>query len=116
MLRLAAGGLGLLALTGLSAPSLTASTILADISINVGIDAAPPPPRHEVIIGVSPGPDFAWVGGYWDGAPGHYRWVGGHWDRAPHGHGQWFAPHWDKDRDGHWHQTKGEWRDSGPRH
>jgi WXXGXW repeat (2 copies) len=107
-LRLA-GGLGLLALAGLAAPSLPASPMLADISINIGVEG-PPPPRHEVIIGVRPGPDYIWVGGFWDGSPGHYTWVGGHWDRPPHGHAQWYAPHWDKDRDGHWHQTRGEWR------
>jgi hypothetical protein len=116
-LRLA-GGLGLLSLAGLSTPSASASTFLADVSISIRIpviEVGPPPPRQEVIVGVSPGADFVWVGGYWDGAPGHYAWAGGHWDRPPHGHGQWNPPHWDKDRDGHYHQTKGEWRD-GPRH
>jgi hypothetical protein len=113
-----AGGLCILSLAGLSAPSASASTFLADVSISIRIpviEEPPPPPRQEVIIGVSPGPDFVWVGGYWDGSPGHYVWVSGHWDRPPHGRGQWNPPHWDKDRDGHYHQTKGEWRD-GPRH
>jgi hypothetical protein len=105
-----AGGLALL-----SVAMLTASTALADLSINIGIEGPPPPPRQEVIVGVSPGPDFVWIGGYWDGSPGHYTWVGGRWDHPPHAHGQWYAPHWDKGNDGHYHQTKGEWRD-GPRH
>jgi hypothetical protein len=105
------GGLALLSIALISA-----STAMADLSINIQLDAPPPPPRQEVIVGVSPGPDYVWVGGYWDGSPGHYTWVGGRWDHPPHGqHGQWFAPHWDKDRDGHYHQTKGEWRD-GPKH
>lgn len=107
-LRLA-GGLGLLTLAGFSVPSLHASTMLADISINIGLDA-PPPMRHEVVVGVRPGPDYIWIGGFWDGSPGHYAWVPGHWDRPPHPHAQWFAPHWDRDRDGHWRQTRGEWR------
>jgi hypothetical protein len=105
-----AGGLALLSIA-----MLTASTALAGISINVGIEGPPPPPRQEVIVGVSPGPNFVWVGGYWGGAPGHYTWVAGRWDHPPHANGQWFAPHWDKGSDGHYHQTKGEWRDS-PRH
>ena len=105
-----AGGLALL-----SVAMLTASTALADLSINIGVEAPPPPPRQEVIVGVSPGPGFVWIGGYWDGSPGHYTWVGGHWDRPPHGNSQWYAPHWDRDKDGHYHQTRGEWRD-GPRH
>jgi hypothetical protein len=105
------GGLALLSIALISA-----STAMADLSINVQLDAPPPPPRQEVMVGVSPGPDYAWVGGYWDGSPGHYTWVAGRWDHPPHGqHGQWSAPHWDKDRDGHYHQTKGEWRD-GPKH
>jgi hypothetical protein len=105
-----AGGLALLSIA-----MFTASAALADISINIGLEGPPPPPRQEVIVGVSPGPDFIWVGGYWDGSPGHYTWVGGRWDHPPHAHGQWFAPHWDKGTDGHYHQTKGEWRDA-PRH
>jgi len=114
-LRLAAG-LGLLSLAGLPAPSASASTILAGISLNIVLEAPPPPPQRDVIVGERPGPDYVWIGGYWDGAPGHYAWVGGRWARPPHPHGQWNPPHWDKDRDGHYHQTKGEWRDSGPRH
>ena len=112
-IRLAAG-LGLVSLAGLSAPSVVASTCFADISLTIVLDAPPPPPNREVIVGVSPGPDYIWIGGYWDGEPGHYRWVGGRWGRPPHSHGQWVAPHWDKDREGHYHQTKGEWRD-GPK-
>jgi hypothetical protein len=103
--------MGLIAATGLSGTGLSASPIFADISINLQI-AGPPPPRHEVIIERNrPGPDYVWVGGFWDGAPGQYSWVGGHWDRPPHPHSHWAAPHWEKDRDGHFHQVKGEWRD-----
>jgi hypothetical protein len=113
-IRLVAG-LGILSLAGFSLPAASASAGLADISISIGVDAAPPPPRREVIVGVSPGPDFVWIGGYWDGVPGHYSWVGGRWERPPHGHGHWSPPHWDKDRDGHYHQTKGGWGDGDPR-
>ena len=110
-----AGGLALLSIA-----MFTASTALADLSINIGFEGPPPPPRQEVIVGVSPGPDYIWVGGYWDGSPGHHTRVGGRWDHPPHAHGQWNAPHWDKGSDGHYHQTKGEWRDEprrdDPRH
>jgi hypothetical protein len=108
-LRLA-GGLGLLSIAGLSAPTLGASPLLADISLNISVDAPPPPPRAEVSVGVSPGPDYIWVGGFWDGTPGHYFWRAGHWDRPPHAHAAWVAPHWERDHDGHYHQIKGEWR------
>jgi hypothetical protein len=112
LLRLA-GGLGLLTLVGLPTPSLRASPLIADIGVSIHIDDGPPAPRHEVIVERDrPGPDFVWVGGFWDGSPGHYVWRAGHWDRPPHGHehGQWIAPHWEKDHDGHYHQIKGEWR------
>jgi hypothetical protein len=113
-LRLA-GAVGLLSLAGFTTPAFAGSPILGDISLNLSVDAPPPPPQSEVVIGVAPGPDYSWVGGYWDGSPGHYVWVKGRWDHAPHGHGTWAAPHWDKDSSGHYHQTKGEWRDDAPR-
>jgi WXXGXW repeat (2 copies) len=113
-LRLA-GTVGLLSLAGFATPAFAATPILGDLSLNIQVDAPPPPPRPEVVVGVAPGPDYVWVGGYWDGTPGHYVWVRGRWDHAPHGHGIWVAPHWDRDRDGHYHQTRGEWRDEGPR-
>ena len=96
---LLAGGLGLFAVAGLPVGANAASLILGDVSLNIMVDAPPPPLRQEAIVGVSPGPDFVWVGG--------------RWDHSPHGHGQWSAPHWDRDHDGHYHQTKGEWRDDG---
>jgi hypothetical protein len=113
-LRLA-GGLGLLCLAGFLTPSVSAYPTLAELSANIVIDAPPPPLRHELVVGVSPGPDNVWIAGYWGGTPGHYTWVGGRWDHPPHPHGQWSAPHWDKDSDGHYRQTKGEWRDSDPK-
>jgi hypothetical protein len=108
-LRLA-GGLGLLSIAAFSAPTLSATPLMADISLNITVDAPPPPPRHEVIVGVRPGPDYIWIDGYWEGTPGHYTWVGGRWDRPPHPHATWYAPRWEKDHDGHYHQVKGEWR------
>ena len=37
----------------------------------VDVDA-PPPPDQDVVVGVAPGPDYVWVGGYWG-------WYGGRW-------------------------------------
>ena len=106
-----AGGLSLFAVAGFTGPKLLASPVLADISINLEL-AGPPPPRHEVFFERDrPGPDYIWIAGFWDGAPGQYRWVGGHWDRPPHGHRHWAPPRWEKDHDGRYHQVKGEWRD-----
>jgi hypothetical protein len=106
-----AGGLGLLSMAGISAPTLSASPLLAEVSVNIVLDPAPPPPRHEIVVERDrPGPDYLWIDGYWDGSPGRYVWVAGRWDRPPHPHGAWVAPHWDRDHDGHYHMTKGEWR------
>jgi len=105
-----AGKIALLS-TALSGVLVTASPVLADVSVNIQIDAPPPPPRQEVVVERErPGPDYVWVGGYWGGAPGHYAWVAGHWDRPPHGHGHWVAPRWEN-HNGHYVQVKGEWRD-----
>jgi len=105
---LPAGALGLVVLGGLSGQA-AASPILGDVNFSIGVEAGPPPPPHEVMV-ASPGPDYVWVGGFWDGAPGHYRWVGGHWDRPPHGRSRWVSPRWDRDHDGHYHRVEGGWR------
>jgi hypothetical protein len=102
---LMAGSFGLVTLAGLTAPSAKA----AEIGINVGIEAGPPPPPQEVMV-ASPGPDYVWMGGYWDGSPGHYTWVRGHWGRPPHGHARWVAPRWERGHDGHFHKSEGGWR------
>jgi hypothetical protein len=106
-ISLLAAGLGLMTLSTLIVPAARAD----GISIGIHVDEAPPPPRREVVVETSrPGPDYVWVGGYWDGAPGHYVWTAGHWDRPPHGRGHWAAPHWERDHDGHYYQVRGEWR------
>jgi hypothetical protein len=101
--------IGVAALAGLACQSVSASPVLAQIYLNIGVEAGPPPPPVEVMIAY-PGPGFVWVGGYWDGAPGNYRWSRGHWDRPPAGRGHWMAPHWDRDNAGHYHKTAGGWR------
>ena len=106
------GKIGLVA-AAFSGALVTASPVLADISVNVHLDAPPPPPQREVVVERErPGPDYVWVGGYWGGSPGHYTWVKGKWDRPPQGHphGHWNAPHWEI-HDGHYVQVRGEWRD-----
>jgi len=65
-----AGGLGLLSMAGISAPTLSASPLLAEVSVNIVLDPAPPPPRHEIVVERDrPGPDYLWIDGYWDGSP-----------------------------------------------
>jgi hypothetical protein len=112
-----AASAGLLRKVGLIAAGLSglllvpASRLRADVSVNIQLEGPPPPPRREVIVERErPGPDYVWVAGYWDGAPGHYTWAAGHWDRPPHPHSHWVEGRWEN-RGGHYVQVKGEWRD-----
>jgi hypothetical protein len=109
--RLAAAlaGAGLLGL--FSVALLPARAVAADLSVNIQVDAPPPPPRREVVVEAKrPGPDYIWIDGFWDGAPGHYVWVSGHWDRPPRRGVRWHAPHWERDHGGHYSLVRGEWR------
>ncbi len=104
----------MLVAAGLGALAFSAATRLAsaaDVSVNVQLDVAPPPPRHEVVVeSTRPGPDYVWIDGFWDGSPGHYVWTAGHWDRPPRRGVRWVAPHWERDHDGHYHIVRGVWR------
>jgi hypothetical protein len=51
----------------------------------------PPALRHEHRP-PSPGPDYVWVGGFWDNDGGHWNWVQGHWDRPADTGVYWIAP------------------------
>ena len=80
----------------------------ADISIGIQI-GAPPPPRIIAVRPVAPGPDFAWIEGYWYPVSGHYRWHEGYWSRPPYDGAVWVAPHHDGERfyAGYWNGDHG---------
>jgi hypothetical protein len=61
----------------------------------VVVEEGPPPPQVEVI-GVPPGPEFLWVGGFYDRRGPNWVWVGGHWDRPPRRGVHWEADHWER--------------------
>jgi len=103
--------------------SLLAVLLLACASashaqVSLGIRIGPPPhPREVRVIPPSPGPEFAWVGGYWYPVSHHYKWHDGYWTRPPYEGARWVEPHhdgqqyyagyWDGDRgrlehDHHW--------------
>ena len=82
----------------------------------------PPPPR--VVVPVSPGPRYVWVGGYYRyrgnsyvWMPGHYVipprpyavWVPGRWERPPRPHAVWVAHTWKKRGDGYV-MVEGHWK------
>jgi hypothetical protein len=67
------------------------STARAQIAVGVRI-GVPPPPRVYVVA-PQPGPDFAFVEGYWYPAGGHYAWHNGYWTRPPYAGAYWVAPY-----------------------
>jgi len=69
-------------------------------------DVAPPPPQEEVI-GVSPYPNYFWVGGVWFWEGGRHVWHPGHW-QAPRAGYRWVPHHWDNEG-GRWHLRGGNW-------
>jgi len=68
----------------------------------------PPQPQPDVVIGVAPGPDYAWVGGEYIIGGGRYQWRQGHWDHAPRGHRTWVRGHVERHGRGYVH-VEGHW-------
>ena len=58
------------------------------------VSSEPPPPRHEVVVGVAPSPAHVWVGGFWAFRDGRWVWIPGHWERSPRIGAHWTAGHW----------------------
>jgi hypothetical protein len=86
--------------------ALPAVMPVASAQIGIGITIGrPPAPRVVAVRPVSPGPDFAWIDGYWYPVNGRYVWhdgywsrpayVGAHWVPARHDGHQFFAGYWD---------------------
>jgi len=75
----------------------------------IEVDYGPPAPVALGIVGEAPGPDYAWVDGYyrWDG--GRYVWGPGEWRRRPHPGAVWVAGEWRRHGNRYrWHE--GRWR------
>lgn len=58
----------------------------------------------------SPGPGFAWVGGYWGAGPSAYYWNPGRWVRPPRPRAVWVSPVWYRDYNNRWCSRPGYWR------
>lgn len=88
---------------------LAAGALFAQVSIGVTI-GPPPPPRVLRVQPPSPGPSYAWVGGYWYPAGKHYKWHNGYWTRSPYNGARWMAPHHDGGRyfAGYWEGDRGK--------
>lgn len=77
----------------------------AAAAVDVFIDTAPPPPRHELV--PAPRAGYVWAPGYWDWNHGRHHWVRGHWIRERRGM-YWHPDRWEN-RDGRWVLVHGGW-------
>src|SRR5712675_404713 len=87
----------LLAIMLLAGSSMFAET-RAGIGIGLGGYGAgfyQPPPSYASRIPPCPGPDYAWVDGYWSQNHGRKTWVAGYWNRQPFNGGHQVAPRFD---------------------
>jgi hypothetical protein len=93
-------------------PLLLLAATAAFAQVSVGITIGAPPPPRVVARPVMPGPDYAWVEGYWYPVNGHYRWHPGYWTRPPYAGAHWVEPHHDGAKwfDGYWEGEKGRVR------
>jgi WXXGXW repeat (2 copies) len=74
----------------------------------VVVDAAPPAPLYETV-GVSPGPGFLWIGGYYHWSGARWVWNRGHFERPPHPGAAWIRPRYEV-RGGRSVYVRGYWR------
>jgi hypothetical protein len=84
----------LLLLVGSSAFAKTHFFVGVTAGPAYGYYAAPPPPPPPTVAYVppAPGPNFAWVGGYWSPYGGRYAWHAGYWAPRPYYGARWIAP------------------------
>lgn len=100
MLALTLGGCVVVPARGYYPPAPGPVVVAPAPVVRYDVMVAPPPPQIEVI-GVSPGPGFFWIGGYWNWVGGRHVWTHGRWES--HRPGYYWAPH-------QWHQQGNAWR------
>lgn len=88
---------GLLGGAALPLPSIAA--------VDVYVNTAPPPPRHERIPEARRG--YVWAPGYWNWQGNRHVWVKGHWVKERRGYA--YRPNEWVERDGRWHLRRGGW-------
>jgi hypothetical protein len=67
------------------------------------------PAVPEEVIVARPGPEFVWVGGYYNWDHEHWVLVRGHWERPPHTGARWIPPHTER-HGNEVHFSAGVWR------
>jgi len=73
---------------------LAGTSMFAAPAVGVGIElgAPPPPPHVRIVRPPVPGPNYAWVDGFYEPVGGQYRWREGYWAPRPYPHAVWVAP------------------------
>lgn len=99
---------------GLAALGCYVSAAAPGVGAELEVSGPPPAIQEEAVV-ASPGPDYVWIGGYWDWDLGtrQYIWRAGRWDHPPHAETRWIAPHYEF-RSGHHYYHPGHW-DHGER-
>jgi hypothetical protein len=73
--------------------AIVATAPAAPTAVVVTTVPAMPGPQADVAQGVSPGPNYFWVAGYYDWRGDHYAWVPGNWMLTPSTTSVWIAAH-----------------------
>ncbi|WP_198512884.1 YXWGXW repeat-containing protein [Achromobacter ruhlandii] len=94
-----AGAAAVLSLGALAVPGV------AQAGVAISIDAAPPPPRVEVV--PPPRVGYVWAPGHWEWVGGRHAWIEGAWLPARPGY-VYHRPEW-RQRHGHWVYYEGRW-------
>jgi len=81
----------------------------AQVSFDDRMGTPPPAPR-AYRVPPQPGPDYAWVDGYWYPENGRYRWHNGYWTHPPYPDAYWVAPYYQGNQyySGHWEGGRGD--------
>ncbi|HEX4964034.1 MAG TPA: hypothetical protein VF173_24620 [Thermoanaerobaculia bacterium] len=87
----------LVAILGFTPPASARVGVSIGIGVGLPVYFGPPPLRREVVY-ARPGPDYTWVGGYWDWRPAYhdYCWVGGRWVLPAFRDSFWVAPRYER--------------------
>jgi hypothetical protein len=103
-------GLGLALIGALAAGCVAGSTSTPPRGVVV---SGPPPAPLAETRPPPPGPQAAWVSGYWHWNGATYAWIPGHWESAPPGMA-WYGPTYSSGTDGRHYYEPGAYRPASP--
>jgi hypothetical protein len=75
----------------------------------------PPPAAISEHQPPAPGPNYTWVGGYWNWNGSRYTWTAGRWEQTPTTAQAWEPPRWEHEGQGYRFRP-GRWHGRNERH